>query len=163
MVGVKGRADEDASAVQAQIGVSISLARSLVASWLPPQSEAEKAAEAKAAPSRSGALVNRRAPRAGLGSTGERDAAADLSVEEMKIKRRLLHKEKKLREKAREREMAGKKAKRRHSALEDGSSSEEEVRKGEKKAARPGVAKASQSVIAITGSKADRPRGFGRP
>lgn len=121
--------------VQSQIGISIGLARGVVASWLPPMTEEEKKLEEERAKTVTKVLSNRRAPRAGLGSTGEKDESAELSIGEMKIKRKLAQKEKRLKEVANDRQ---KNEKRRSTATnrEQDSSSEDEHahRKGQKKA-----------------------------
>lgn len=126
--------------IQAQVGVSIGLARSVVASWLPPLTDNEKleAKEASRKPKSSAVLVNRRAPRAGLGSTGEMDDKAELSIEEMKIKRKLMQKERKLQQERAERASQGSSSKKKRSVggaadqLNDSSDDENVRKKGTK-------------------------------
>ncbi|CCG83845.1 protein of unknown function [Taphrina deformans PYCC 5710] len=121
--------------IHSQIGVSISLARNVVSSWLPPLTDEEKAIEAKQSQQKTGdVLAKRRAPRAGLGSTGEKDESSDLTIEEMKIKRKLIQKEKRLNEQSKE-DALRKNAKRYLNASPTNSEDEEEGsirRKGQK-------------------------------
>lgn len=159
---------EDTDRLQAQIGVSISLAKNLVASWLPPppkdsdKSPAGKSNGSKTAP----VLVNRRMPKAGLGAIGEKDESAQLSVEDMKIKRALMHKEKKIKEQVREREdsLRKKEQKRKGHRDIDGESSEDErEQKGRKKSKSSGVnANGYDAFMSKKGNGKDQRRGFGR-
>lgn len=141
--------------IQAQIGVSISLARNLVASWLPPLTDEERKLEVKRSGGTSNVLAKRRAPRAGLGSTGEKDDNATLSIEEMKIKRKLMQKEKRLTEQ--DREQAKDKAVKRHLVENSEDEEDESVR-------RKGQKKTKQNAHETYLSAADKKsrKGFGR-
>ncbi|RZK45293.1 MAG: DUF3245 domain-containing protein [Hymenobacter sp.] len=158
--------NEDTDRLQAQIGVSISLARNLVASWLPPANESEKSSESKLNGKKASALVNRRVPRAGLGATGEKDESTQLSVEDLKIKRALMHKEKKIKEQAKDREesMRKKEKKRKGHSNDDAESSEEEgEQKGRKKSksSNPNV-NGYDAFMSKKSNGKDQRRGFGR-
>lgn len=168
----KNQAGEENEALQAQIGVSISLARSVVASWLPPLTDAERLAERNSNPkaTSSALLVDRRAPFAGLGSTGEKDDSANLSLEELKLKRKLLQKRKKIQQ-----EKTDLSSRKQRSTKEPGklgagydsvdSSGEEETRKGQKKSRDASLKTASYDTFTSRSKDAQaggRRRGFGR-
>lgn len=148
---------EDSDRLRAQIGVSIGLARSVVAKWLPAQTDAEKKAEYEhsGATSDAAVLVNRRAPRAGLGATGENDPAATMSVEDLKIRRRLQQKTKKLDEQKREM-MAQKQARRVMVSDDDEEDSRSSLKKGQKKQ------KVAQMDSLDHYTKTSKRKGFGR-
>lgn len=153
--------------LQSQIGVSISLARSVVASWLPPLTEDEKkaaAATSASSMSSSAALFrNRRAPRAGLGAKVEKNEDDGLSIEEMKIKRRLVQKEKKVQQRAKEIATSGK-SKKNRSVVDDNqeSTDDETPRKGQKKLMRASSQSTNYDAHVTKKAKGSQPRGFGR-
>ena len=115
---------QESEVIRAQIGVSIGLARSVVAKWLPPPTQEDKQREEK--DTTAAVLVNRRAPRAGLGAVGEKDPNAELSLGEMKIQRKMQQKAKRIEQGKREREQERQKRR-------QDSSDEDELRKGEKR------------------------------
>ena len=115
---------QESEVIRAQIGVSIGLARSVVAKWLPPPTQEDKQREEK--DTTAAVLVNRRAPRAGLGAVGEKDPNAEPSLGEMKIQRKMQQKAKRIEQDKREREQERQKRR-------QDSSDEDELRKGEKK------------------------------
>lgn len=124
--------------IQAQIGVSISLARSLVASWLPPSKDA-------AEPTTTPTLIHRRAPRAGLGST---EKTAMTSVEDLKIQRTLLQKEKKLKQTQQDKRKKGR---------ADENSDDDRPEKGQKKRKSDNA-----PYDSYTKKQEGKARGFGR-
>lgn len=101
------KVSKEALDVQAQVGVSIGLARSVVASWLPPvekdKSGADGRAQAKQVSADRGPVMHTR-PRAGLGYGDEastqthqpRDEANGL--DDLKLRRQLMYKNKKVEE-----------------------------------------------------------------
>lgn len=121
-------AEEETARLQTQIGVSINLARQVVASWLPPDNDASQPAPVQ--------VKARSAGRAGLGHTasnmGEPDTTS-LSLEELKLKRRLAQQQKARLTAQQERSQ---RSHQKHARDDDDSDEEQEMRKG-KSAAKP--------------------------
>ena len=125
--------------IRAQIGISIGLARSLVNSWLPPETDSRRANVT------SEPLTKRRAPNVGLGARATNEPQT-LSLAEHKIDRKLNQKRKHLDSERHEREKTAQRKKK------EESDDEEEVQKGSVK----------KKVQAHDVLMKKRPKGFGR-
>ncbi|BFZ57221.1 hypothetical protein PYCC9005_004272 [Savitreella phatthalungensis] len=112
------RISDESKTIQAQVGISIALARSIVASWLPPASgsDADKSSSMTQPETQSVPPPPANRPRAGLGfqdpgasSLSEQGAASGMSLEDLKLRRQLLHKSRKIAERKKEEELRDRK------------------------------------------------------